>query len=272
MQRILNTEAHSSTGVAPYRLILNNSIDLDRGLFVSIPPPSAELKQPLGKLAAEMLQKQAQLIHFADAKLRAHDAAHVQKVRARNAMSGKQIKEFPVNSYVLLSYPESTHHKGPPNKLMTFKGGPYKVISFIGPEYTILDLQNNTESTVHIERLSPFEFDYIFTDPKEVARSNEGLLHVARILQHRGDISKKKSVEFLIRWKNLSAHNDTWEPWKNISWNSALKPYAISQIESLDNQLAIANDPTVKSNLKTARRNWSDIVKRFDTDVVAVFF
>ena len=95
---------HSSTGVAPYRLILNNSIDLDRGLFVSISPSSAELKQPLGKFAAEMLQKQAQLIHFADTKLRAHDA--------------------------------------------------------------ILDLQNNTESIVHIERLSPFAFDYIYTDPK----------------------------------------------------------------------------------------------------------
>ena len=119
--------------------------------------------------------------------------------------------------------------------------------------------------------LSPFEFDYIYTDPKEVARSNDGLLHFARILQHRGDISKEKSIEFLLRWKNLSAHNDTWEPWKNISWNSALKPYAISQVESLDNQIATANDPMAKSNFKTARRNWSDIIKRFETAVVAVF-
>ena len=74
-----------------------------------------------------------------------------------------------------------------------------------------------------------------------------------------------------LRCKNLSAHNDTWEPWKNISWNSTLKPCAISQIESLDNQIATANDPLVKSNFKTARRNWSDIIKRFKTDAVAVF-
>ena len=58
---------------------------------------------------------------------------------------------------------------------------------------------------------------------------------------------------------------------ENISWNSALKPYAISQVTSLDNQIATANDPLVKSNFKSARRNWSDIIKRFDTDVVAVF-
>jgi len=33
VQRILNTEIHSSTGVSPAQLIFGNSIDLDRGIF-----------------------------------------------------------------------------------------------------------------------------------------------------------------------------------------------------------------------------------------------
>ena len=42
------------------------------------------------------------------------------------------ITEFPVNSYVLLSYPPTNLKKGPPNKLMLNWQGPYKLISYIG--------------------------------------------------------------------------------------------------------------------------------------------
>ena len=95
--------------------------------------------------------------------------------------------------------------------MMTYKAGPYRVIAHTGAEYTIVNLQTDVRSVVHIDRLSPFEFDAINTDPKEVARSDGGLLHVEKVLQHKGNVNKNKDFFALVRWKGLTKKNDTWK-------------------------------------------------------------
>ena len=49
--------------------------------------------------------------------------------------------EFPINSYVLVEYPEGR----PPTKFHPHKRGPLKVLSYLGRRYTLLNLVKNKE-------------------------------------------------------------------------------------------------------------------------------
>ena len=49
--------------------------------------------------------------------------------------------------------------------------------------------------------------------------------NVEKILQHRGKINKKSSVEFLVRWEGYDPIDDSWLHWDHLIHNETMHTY-----------------------------------------------
>lgn len=137
---------------------------------------------------------------------------------------GKEITEFPPNSYVLVNY-EGEGHK-PPTKLHTNLRGPVKVISSKGPIYTVQDLATDKMLDFHVKLLHPFDFDAAIVDPREVAKHDEEYYDIDRIEDHKFVGSKKNrtDLEFLILFEGDK--KATWQPWSiDLGRNEKIHQY-----------------------------------------------
>ena len=128
---------------------------MNRGFIVSIENKEKfDSEVTLSEYSKEMIEAQAKII----AAAQKHQNQVNEKYVAEKNEKYKhvEITVFPVNSYVMLGYPDSNLKKGPPNKLMMNWQGPFKVVSFLGNNYTILDLATMKEEHVHVKRLKAF--------------------------------------------------------------------------------------------------------------------
>ena len=128
--------------------------------------------------------------------------------------------EFPVGSYVLLNYPTD-----PPTRLHARKRGPYQIIKFHKNDYTLRDLINHKELTVNVTRLTPFVYDPLYNDPRQVAMADNQEFEIDCILAHRGNLNLKSTLEFKVRWLGYDETADTWEPWKELRKTEQLHAY-----------------------------------------------
>ena len=213
VQRILNASETRRTGLPPCKLLFGNMIDLDRGILIPREAVPDNIQSSLSDRMSSMLQLQTKLIQIAEQSIRDADNAHISTYSADRT-------EFPVNSHVLLDYPTN-----PPTRLHTRKRGPYKVIRFSGNDYVLLDLVSNKEQTVNITRLSPFEFDPLRTDPRQVANKDQSAFDIDQVLAHRGNLHLKRTLEFLVSWVGYDATYNSWEPWKNVRNTLQLHTY-----------------------------------------------
>ena len=83
------------------------------------------------------------------------------------------ITEFPINSYVLIGYPKTSHHSGPPSKFHTNLKGPYQVVEKSGTRYTVRNLVTNKLEDFHITLLREFLFYPEYVDPVKIAMCDE---------------------------------------------------------------------------------------------------
>ena len=213
VMRIENSEINQSTGVSPADLLFGGSIDLGRRL---LHPVDSSTNQPIPNLSEYMdsqLKRQALLIEVAQQHQLKKDTHH---------MSGfdPDFTEFPINSYVLV-----THPRGKRPKLLTTKEGPYQVINFVGSKYTLQDLLTGKNFDIHVSNLSPFNYDTTRTDPKDVAMHDQGEFLIRTILAHRGDKTRRKTMEFLVSWVNLPAEENSWEPYASLRDTDQLLEY-----------------------------------------------
>jgi transposase InsO family protein len=213
VQRILNAEEKENTGVSPAELLFGNAVKLSRNLLI----PASELDEStvssLSKHMSDMLKTQARLIEVAQETQLKHDSHHMSSY-------DPGFTEFPINSYVLFSHPE-----GRADKLSMTKRGPYRVVNIQGSQYTIQDLVTEKNLDTHISNLSPFNYDPTKTDPMEVAMNEQGQFFVDRILDHRGDKSRRKTMEFLVQWRGLDPSYNTLEPYSELRDNEYLLDY-----------------------------------------------
>ena len=213
VKRILNSEEKTRTGVSPAELLFGNAVDLGRRILRE---PIARLEgstQNLTEYMERMLAQQATLIEAAQQTQSKHDTHH---------MSGfdPDFTEFPINSYVLVNPPE-----GKRPKLETRKRGPFQVINFIGSKYTLQDLISGKNFDIHISNLSPFNYDSTRTNPKEVAMHDTGEFLIDHIVAHKGDKTRRKTMEFLVNWSGFSDDANTWEPYSNLRDTDQLLEY-----------------------------------------------
>jgi len=82
--------------------------------------------------------------------------------------------------------------------------------------YTIEDLVNGKRITTHIHNLRPFNYDPKRTMPLVVAQHNEQEFVVESIVRHRGNRTKRSTMEFKVRWAGFGESCDSWEPYKAL--------------------------------------------------------
>ena len=63
------------------------------------------------------------------------------------------------------------------------------------------------------------------TDPAKIALADRFESVVEKILRHEGDVKRKSSLDFLVRWKDESPESDLWLPWKELRDNAVLHEY-----------------------------------------------
>ncbi len=205
VMRILNSEEKTRTGVSPAEILFGNAVHLNRGALVEPEVPNEKpTHQKLSTFMDEMIERQSALIKVAQESQHKYDDYHISEY-------DPEFTEFPINSYVLFEHPEGRTHK-----LKMLKRGPFQVINITGSKYTIQDLVSGKTFDTHITNLSPFNYDVHRTDPKEVAIHDKEEFEIDSILAHRGDKFRRKTLEFLVRWKGYTPEFDSWEPYSAL--------------------------------------------------------
>jgi len=214
-QRIINSHFSERTKISPASIMFGNAIDLDRGIFAAMPETYNYPRGSLSTQMARMLREQSIMIELHRERIEKGDAEHTQ------TQQSVSYTEFADDSYVLL---EPATGK-PKDRLHSRRLGPFLVLGHKNNTYTLRNLVTQKEFKVNIHRLHPFFFDKDRVDPQEVAAHDDEEFVVEAILAHKGDLSKKSDLTFLVRWLGYAPEFDTWEPWKNVMHVDKLHDY-----------------------------------------------
>ena len=227
VQRIKNSEIHSSIGVSPATLVFGPNIDLNRGILTEYKVPPSNISKYI-----------ADNIHYQNLAIKVAQESQFNNVtkRIENQLFKKRKHsetEFPINSYVLVQYEHRDGLKShsPPSKLHPKLRGPFRIISKTtrnnqGSIYTCENLVTNKLEDFHVTNLQPFQFDEEKVNPLEIALTDNESFQVENVIKHRFTDSQKKiksNLQFLIQWKGIK--QPSWEPWKNISKLQLVQEY-----------------------------------------------
>jgi transposase InsO family protein len=242
VSRILNSTVHDSIGVNPSSLLFGNVINLDRGIFLPLESLDVAAK-PLSRWSADMLSTQKRLLALASNRQRDIDNRHLSE------RASSEVTEFPVNSLVLVAYPDGPLGRRPPTKLHTNLRGPMRVISNIGAKYTLYDFVSDKEITVHLKALRKYHTTRQALSPQAVAMKDKGEFVVHSIVAHTGDEKRKSLLDFKVHWEGYSSTDDEWLPWRSLRNNPKLHEYLRSRNlgklipkEHRNNNLTIIDD------------------------------
>lgn len=216
VMRILNSEEKTNTGLSPAEILFGNTVDLGRRILHAPISKSRDGSETLTEYMDNMLKQQETLIKVAQETQLKHDTHHL-------SVFDPAFTEYPINSYVLLSPPA-----GDRPKLQMRKKGPYQVVNFIGSKYVLLDLTSGKNIETHISNLSPFLYDDTRVDPTDVAMHDEQEFLIENILSHRGDRTRRSTMEFLVQWQGFAASYNSWEPYANLRNTAKLSEYLVA--------------------------------------------
>jgi hypothetical protein len=238
VQRIMNASVHSLTGFSPAALLFGTAVNLNRLILPEDPVGSGGQQQSalptLGldsshsfysswldqrnKLQQEVLTASAELQSSA---LQAHLAE----------VSPESVTTFAVGDWVLVLpvYNPLTGRRVAGDKLCSFWSGPFRVVSHEGNAYTLHDTVQDRDIVRHVTELKLFRFDPARTNPESVALIDRREFRIETILDHRGDLKYKTSLEFLVRWTGYSADYDLWLPWKEVMYTAQMRTYLESK-------------------------------------------
>ena len=214
VQRIMNTLERVSTGVTPAELIFGNNLRLESRILEDNRSKSIRSEVPLAKYMDNLLKQQEKILIV---------ARETQKARDTHRMQEKHPDyiEYPINSYVLYTPPIGKRRP----KTEMKHDGPFLVVNRLGDIYTIQHQTTGKPFDTHVSALRPFFYDPLRINPKDVAIANAREFYIDRILLHRGDINKKTSMEFLVRWLGYTEDDDSWEPFGNLRDTDQLLTY-----------------------------------------------
>jgi len=210
VQRIINTLEKTTTGVSPAELILSHAIRLSAHILAPVVREGEPANIALAEQMDAWIERQHTLLI----------AAQHRADRHRLVLHDPDITEYPVNSYVLYTPPS-----GHDNKLVARHKGPYQVIEPNTSIYIIEDLLRGRRITTHVHNLRPFIYDPVYINPTSIAQQNEQEFAVAQIVSQRGDPQRRATMEFLVRWTDFGADQNSWEPYKALMHVDVLHEY-----------------------------------------------
>ena len=195
---------------------------MDRGILLPFTAISDNRKS-LSEWAANMLEQQHKLINLAAAIQRRKDQLHIVEADPRRTT-------FNVGEYVLLEYQSSSLVKGrPPNKLLPNLKGPMRVLNRSGDKYKLESLIDGRDEEVHVSKLHPYHFDPTYTSLRDAAlRDVLTLFDVEEVLDHRGDRTKRKELDFYVKFLGWNNDYNLWLPYSELRDNRALHTYLIN--------------------------------------------
>jgi len=229
VQRIINTSVNTSTGVTPADIVFPNGMKLDNKSIVS-----TDQKISISNYIKDLQIAQANIIETATQSLKAHDDKHM--------LSKSHIKpnEYKEGDLVLVEYRHNSLRRGPKSKLQPFLKGPMRVLmpTKLG-NYKLQELNSLETREYHVAHMRPFIHDERCIDPLKVAVADSlDEFVVERVIDMRGDVSKRSTLEFKIRWAGYNATDDTWESWKDCRDAIAVQNFLVSHPDKKVQRLA----------------------------------
>ena len=124
---------------------------------------------------------------------------------------------------LVLWNPKEHSHSFRTSKLAPKLLGPYTVVRQRHNDVTCLHCHLQTEHVLHTERLTPY-FGAPTTAPLLGLLDKEEFI-VDSILNHRGSLLQRKTLQFLVHWSGYGPQSDTWEPYSHLIHNAHLHRY-----------------------------------------------
>ena len=201
----MNTQVNSRTKISPTQMIFGNAVNHDSHFLSG--PIDNNVSESAIQYMDNLLNVQQTIIRIAQDNQQQNDTHHI--ATQENQGNYKQTY-FPINSYVLAEYETRKE-----SKLHTKKHGPYRVINRIGTVYTLENLATNKLVDFHVKLLSPYKHDDNNSDITKVAKIDEELADLVKVINHRFKGRKKNlsNLELLLVWEDNP--NPDWFPWNS---------------------------------------------------------
>jgi len=230
VQRIHNATAKEKRQYSPAQIIFGTRVELDRNILLT----ETQRNEPTATMTEWMADREK----IQQAVIKSAKEQQV-KTDRRNIMTRTQgdrengNTEFPVDSFVLVSYPKTDFGDRRPNKITVMHHGPYQVTDRKGLEYTLRNLVSKKLITKSVFFLRPFHYDATRTDPTTVALTDYNHdFFVESILGHTGRWSRltgANKITFTVKWEGYDETYNSEEPFSTLQWNDTFREYAIDK-------------------------------------------
>jgi hypothetical protein len=223
--RILNTQIHKATGVAPYQIVYGLSGNLDAQLLYPIEKEFAPFDiEKAGSYMDHMINMQSLVLEVASTTQKSNDLYHLKK----SEFNHRTLTEFPINSYVLAHYGNDPNDR-PPTKTHTANQGPFLVVDIDSTKtrYTVKDIVYNKLFDLHVTWLRPYLYEEGRTNPIDAALADSNEREIEEVTQHFGDTSslKKSHLTFTVRYSGQMIADSKRLTWAQLRDTEALHKY-----------------------------------------------
>jgi len=219
-QRIHNASTIKSIGFSPAEILFGDRLSLDTNILI---PQDLRVHKntEINEWMMDRERYQDSMIKVAQKLQKTHEDEHLQE-------QTPALTDFPVDSYVLVAYPETGYGPRRPNKLFMMHRGPFKIISRKDNLFTLQNLVTDKTVDKPIYLLRPYFWNEQETTPDEEAKKDlADAYDVEEILEHKGQWARKTSLTFLVKWYGYESSENTWESWANVSTSEHLDTYLI---------------------------------------------
>ena len=155
------------------------------------------------------------------------DLSHIH----RKQLSTSQPYDFQSGQYVIYSGPNTFQQTDTrSDKLTPHYKGPYQIVDITSQNITVRNLLNQQIRTVHPAHIHPFVVDPNKIDPTEIAQKASQEYVIEKILKINGYQNNKgryhkTGLEAQVRWKGYDESEDSWEPYKQLRYNTMFIKY-----------------------------------------------
>ena len=124
---------------------------------------------------------------------------------------------------LVLWNPKEHPHAFRSSKLAPKLLGPYTVQHQVGNDVQCTHCHLQTQHVFHTQRLTPF-FGDSSTAPILGLLDKEEFV-IDHVVEHRGSLQHRKSLQFLVHWFGYDSTSNTWEPYSNLMHTAQLHSY-----------------------------------------------